>query len=73
MYLMHIFWLGFWVGIFKTDYPLPTPAAIPAIAIATFLSCYATAKVISLVPGSKWIIGAGRGFGFSKSSPAIAS
>ncbi len=73
MYLMHIFWLGFWVGIFKTDYPLPTPAAIPAIAIATFLSCYATAKVISLVPGSKWIIGAGRGFGFSQSSPAIAS
>ena len=58
IYLMHIFWLGFWVTVFKVDYPLPTVAAIPAIAVTTFISCYFTARVISFLPGSKWIIGA---------------
>ena len=36
---------------------LPSVAAIPAIAATTFVSCYATAKLVSLVPGSKWVIG----------------
>ncbi len=58
IYLMHIFWLGFWVSVFKVDYPLPTVAAIPAIAVTTFVCCYLTARVISFLPGSKWIIGA---------------
>lgn len=58
IYLMHIFWLGFWVSVFKIDYPLPTVAAIPAIAVTTFICCYLTARVISFLPGSKWIIGA---------------
>ena len=58
IYLMHIFWLGFWVGIFKVTYPLPTVAAIPAIAVTTFICCYITARIISFLPGSKWIIGA---------------
>ncbi|MDE6399667.1 MAG: acyltransferase, partial [Muribaculaceae bacterium] len=39
MYLMHIFWLGLWVGVFKTDLDLHTAIAIPVIAICTFISC----------------------------------
>lgn len=57
MYLMHIFWLGFWVTVFKGTLALPTVAAIPCIAMSTFISCYVTAKIISFIPGSKWIIG----------------
>lgn len=57
MYLMHIFWLGWWVTVFKYSLALPTVAAIPSIALATFLSCFVTAKIVSYVPGSKWIIG----------------
>ena len=57
MYLMHIFWLGLWVGVFKQTLALPTVAAIPAIAVSTFVCCYATTKLLSLVPGSKWVIG----------------
>ena len=57
MYLMHIFWLGLWVTVFKHDLALPTVAAIPCIAVSTFICCYVTTKVISLIPGSKWIIG----------------
>lgn len=57
MYLMHIFWLGLWVTVFKHMLELPTVAAIPVIAVATFASCYLTTKIISLIPGSKWIIG----------------
>ena len=62
MYLMHIFWLGMWVTIIKDSLELPTVAAIPTIAIATFATCVLTAKAIACVPGAKWIIGAGRGF-----------
>ena len=57
MYLMHIFWLGMWAGVFKSVLALPTVAAIPCIAISTFVSCYITAQVISLIPGSQWVIG----------------
>lgn len=57
IYLMHIFWLGAWVALFKHTLALPTGAAIPAIAACTFLSCIATAKIVSLLPGSRWIIG----------------
>lgn len=57
VYLMHILWLGFWVWIFKGSLALPTVAAIPAIAAATFVSCFVTAKIVSLIPGSKWVIG----------------
>ena len=31
MYLMHIFWLGLWVTVFKHNLELPTVAAIPCI------------------------------------------
>lgn len=57
IYLMHIFWLGLWVIIFKTNLELPTVAAIPSIAVSTFVSCIITAKIISFIPGSKWLIG----------------
>ena len=57
MYLMHIFWLGLWVTVFKQTLELPTVAAIPCIAVSTFISCYITTKIISFIPGSKWIIG----------------
>lgn len=57
MYLMHIFWLGLWVTVFKHDLALPTVAAIPSIAVSTFISCYVTTKILSFIPGSKWVIG----------------
>ena len=57
MYLMHIFWLGLWATVFKSTLELPTVAAIPCIAVSTFICCYVTTKLISFIPGSKWIIG----------------
>jgi len=57
IYLMHIFWLGLWVGILKDTLSLPTVAAIPAIAICTFICCYLTAKILALMPYSKWLFG----------------
>ena len=57
MYLMHIFWLGFWVGIIKGTLALPSVAAIPAIAGATFVCCYITCRIMAFIPGAKWIIG----------------
>lgn len=57
MYLMHIFWLGLWVTVFKQNLELPTVASIPCIAVSTFICCYITTKIISFIPGSKWIIG----------------
>lgn len=57
VYLVHIFWLGVWVVLFKGTLALPIWAAIPAIAVATFLSSYATVKLVSCIPGSKWVIG----------------
>lgn len=57
MYLMHIFWLGMWTKIIKDTLELPTVSAIPCIAIATFICCYFTTKLLSFLPGSKWIIG----------------
>lgn len=57
IYLMHIFWLGLWVTVFKQTLELPTVAAIPCIAVSTFVCCFITTKIISYIPGSKWIIG----------------
>lgn len=57
MYLVHIFWLGPCVMIIKDGLTLPTALDIPLIAIATFICSYITIKLISFIPGSKWIIG----------------
>lgn len=55
MYLMHIFWLGLWAKILM---PLmEPPLAIPTMATATFVSSLLTTKLLSLIPGSKWLIG----------------
>lgn len=55
IYLVHIFWLGVWVGIFKINFALHTAIAIPAIAVSTFLCSWLTAQVIALLPGSRWL------------------
>ena len=57
MYLMHILWLGLWVKIFKDDYALPTVAAIPVIAIATFLSSWLATRLLAFIPGFKFLMG----------------
>ena len=57
MYLMHIFWLGLWVSVFKTEMGLATGLAIPVIAICTFLSCWISTLIISYLPGGKWVVG----------------
>lgn len=57
MYLMHILWLTLWVNVFKFDLGLPTGGAIPLIAVCTFLSCWLSAKIMSGIPGMKWMIG----------------
>ncbi|MGM9705215.1 MAG: acyltransferase, partial [Prevotella sp.] len=57
MYLMHMFWLGMWGSIFKGEMALPTVAAIPSVAVCTFICSYLTSKIISFLPGSKWVVG----------------
>ena len=62
MYLMHLFYLApiarLVIGGDVAKPLIPVWAAIPVIAIATFICCAITSKLISLLPGSKWIIGA---------------
>ena len=55
MYLMHMFYLVMYAGLIIPH--LHVSLAIPAIAICTFVSCYITTKIISYIPGSKWVIG----------------
>lgn len=55
MYLMHMFYLVMWSGILIPV--LHVSLAIPAIALSTFISSYITTKIISLIPGGKWIVG----------------
>jgi surface polysaccharide O-acyltransferase-like enzyme len=57
IYLIHIFWIGMWVTLFKDQMAMPSAAAIPAISIATFICSYLTTKLISFIPHSRWIIG----------------
>lgn len=62
MYLMHLFFLNAIAGAVvngNVSEPLiPVWAAIPVIAILTFLCCALTTKLLSLLPCSKWIVGA---------------
>jgi len=61
MYLMHIFFLApiaAWiVNENPADPRFPVYIAIPVIAIATFICCVVTTKIVSLLPGSRWIVG----------------
>ena len=55
MYLVHMFFLFMIAPLLMPV--LPIWAAIPAIAAATYVSSYICARLISLIPGSKWVIG----------------
>ena len=61
MYLMHMFFLAPISGYFLNGDPanpiIPVWAAIPCIAILSYICCVITTKLISLLPGSKWIVG----------------
>ena len=62
MYLMHMFYLAFFAGLLiggdRANPLLPVWLCIPVIAVLTFVSSAFTAKVLSLLPGSKYYIGA---------------
>ncbi|MCQ2149663.1 MAG: acyltransferase [Bacteroidales bacterium] len=61
MYLMHMFFLApiaaFIVNGNQAEPLIPVWAAIPLIAILTYLCSAATTFLLSKLPGSKWIIG----------------
>lgn len=62
MYLMHLFFLApiaTWLIDGNVADPLvPTWLAIPVIAILTFICCAVTTRLLSLLPGSDYIVGA---------------
>ena len=55
LYLMHLLWLTLWAPLLQPA--LPVGIAIPAIAIATWVSSYLTTWLISFLPGKRWIVG----------------
>lgn len=61
MYLMHMFYLApiasFFVNGNQADPLIPVYLAIPVIAILTFICSLVTTKLISLIPGSRYIVG----------------
>lgn len=57
MYLMHMFWLYLWSNVAIGTIGMATVLAIPFIAICTFICSAITTRLISLLPGSKWIVG----------------
>lgn len=61
MYLMHMFYLAPIARFFVAGNPaeplLPIWATIPCIAVLTYICCYATTKLLSYIPGSKYFIG----------------
>lgn len=61
MYLMHLFFLSNIAPVFvngdQANPLIPVYLAIPCIAVLTFICCAVTSKLVSLIPGSKWIIG----------------
>lgn len=62
MYLMHIFFLvpiaNFFVDGNAAQPIIPVYLAIPCIAILTYTCCVITTKLLSYLPGSKYIVGA---------------
>jgi surface polysaccharide O-acyltransferase-like enzyme len=61
MYLMHMFFLApiavYFVNGNMAEPLIPVYAAIPVIAVLCFICCAVTTKILSLLPGSKWIVG----------------
>lgn len=62
MYLMHMFYLApiakAVIGGNQADPLVPVWAAIPLIAVSTYVCTVVTSWLISRIPGSRWIIGA---------------
>lgn len=62
MFLMHLFFLApiakFFVNGDKANPLIPVALAIPAIAICTFICCAVTTKLLTMLPGSKHMVGA---------------
>ncbi len=61
MYLVHMFFLSNIAFAIVDGNPaepiLPVWLAIPVIAIGSYICCYITIKLLSYVPGSKWLVG----------------
>lgn len=61
MYLMHMLFLApiaQWMVAGDAAHPLlPVAWAIPCIALLTFVATIVTTKLLSFLPGSKWLIG----------------
>ena len=61
MYLMHMLFLApiasYIVNGDQANPLIPVWLAIPVIAVISYVCCVITTKIISLLPGSKWIIG----------------
>lgn len=61
MYLMHVFFIGPITQYFVNGdvaHPLiPIGIALPLAAVLCFVCCAVVTKVLSLIPGSKWVIG----------------
>lgn len=55
IYLMHLLWLPLWAGVFYGQ--MSVGFVIPLSAVLTYICCYVTTKLISYIPGSRWIIG----------------
>lgn len=62
MYLMHLFFLPHFAAWFiqgdQANPIIPVGLAIPCIAALTYVSTLIVTKLVSLLPGSKWIVGA---------------
>ncbi len=61
MYLMHLFFLApianLVIGGNSAEPLVPVWLAIPIIAVASYICCAITTKVLSYIPGAKWIVG----------------
>ena len=61
MYLMHMFFLApiasWLIGGDVANPKLPVALCIPAIALLTYLCCIVTTKLLSYLPGSKYLVG----------------
>lgn len=61
MYLMHMFYLSVIASFFVNGDPanpiIPVSLAIPSIAVLTYICCAVTCKLLSYLPGSKYIVG----------------
>ena len=55
IYLMHIFFLGIVYNMLASH--LSTPVAIFSVGTVTFIVCCITCKLLSYIPGSRYIIG----------------